>query len=197
MNERFFVLLIAALLPLCGRCADSPPSIAVFGEALGKRAPGSDSGSHLSVAIWPDGRIIWSRDRDRGGPPYLSGRIEPKQVQALLDRFDRESVFDARSFRHSWFGPDSSFTTIWLQSGKQHTRLQSWHEGFEERPNLVALSTGITSLEGRTREEALRADTKEYQRFRRIWADLRAAIAALVPKQGEAYTGSSELKLPK
>jgi hypothetical protein len=197
MNKRFFILCFAALLPLCGRGADSAPAVAVFDESLGLAAPGSDRGPRLRVEIWPDGRIIWSRDQRAGGPPFLSARIEPQKVQALLDRFERERVFDSKSFRHSWFGPDSSFTTIWLESTDRHTRLQSWHEGFEAQPHLVALSSGVTSLNGRTREDALRTDTKEYQRFRQIWSDLRGAIAALVPKHGDPYTGSTALKLPK
>ena len=197
MKQRILSIGLVVLLPLCGRCADSAPAIAVFNESLCLVFPGTDSSHRLSVALWPDGRIIWSRHQRRVGPPYAVARVEPQQIQALLDRFERERVFDDRSFRHSWFGPDSSFTTIWLQSGTQHTRLQSWHEGFETRPNLVALSSGVTTLDGRNREDALRGDTKEYQRFRRVWADLRTAIAALIPKQGDAYTGSTALKLPK
>ena len=158
-------------------------------------AAARDSG--LIAAIWGDGRVVWSRDQQRGGPPYFSARIEPPQVQALLDRFDGERVFDARSFRHSWLGPGSSFITIWLQSGTKHTQLQSWHEGFETQPDLVALSTGITSLKGRSRGEALRSDTEEYQRFRQVWAELRATVAALVPKNGDAYTGPTNLELPR
>ena len=197
MNERFLVFCLALVFPVIARCADSAPAVAVFGESLGLVAPGTDSGPHLIVGIWPDGRIVWSRDQQRGGSPYLSVRVEPQQVQALLDRFERERVCDAKSFRHSWFGPDSSITTIWLQSATQHTRLQSWHEGFEAQPHLVALSSGVTSLNGRTREDALRKDTTEYQRFRQIWSDLRSSISALVPKRGDAYTGSTALKLPK
>ncbi len=197
MNERFLVICFAVLLPLCGHCADSAPALAVFDESFGLVVPGTDTSPRLSVAIWQDGRIIWSRDQSRGGPPFLSARVEPQQVQALLDRFERERVFDAKSFRHSWFGPDSSFTSIWLQSATQHTRLQSWHEGFEMQPHLVALSSGVQPLNGRTREDALRKDTKEYQRFRQIWSDLRSSISALIPKHGDAYAGSTALNLPK
>jgi hypothetical protein len=197
MNKRFLLLCFTTLLPLFGHCADSAPAIAVFGESLGLVAPGTDTGPRLSVAIWQDGRIIWSHDQSKGGPPFFSARIEAQQVNALLERFERERVFDTKSFRHSWFGPDSSFTTIWLQSATRHTRLQSWHEGFEMQPYLVALSSGVASLDGRTREDALRSDTKEYQRFRQIWSDLRSAISTLIPKQGDAYTGSTALKLLK
>jgi hypothetical protein len=198
MNQRLFLFCLATLsLPQLARCGDSPPAVAIFEESLGRAAPRSDPSPRLQVAIWPDGQIIWANDQAKGGPPFLSARIEPRKVQALLDRFEREHVFDSKSFRHSWFGPDSSFTTIWLQSGTRHTRLESWHEGFEQRPNLVALSTGVTSLNGTSREEALRKDTEEYQRFRRIWSDLRSSVSALVPKHGEPYKGSTALKLPK
>lgn len=197
MNGRFLAICFAALIPLCGRCAEPTPAVAVFSESLGLVTPGTDTSPRLSVAIWPDGRIIWSRDQTRGGPPFSSARVEPQQIQALLDRFERERVFDARSFRHVWLGPDSSFTTIWLQSAVSHTRLQSWHEEIEIQPHLVALSSGGTPLNGRTREEALRKDTKEYQRFRQLWSDLRSSISALIPKHGDGFTGSTALNLPK
>jgi hypothetical protein len=185
---RFFILSLATLIPLTARCADSTPAVAIFQESLGLAHPGADSSHRLLVEIWPDGRIVWSRDQQRGGGPLLSARLEPRNVQALLDRLDRQDVFDAKSFRHSWVGPDSTFTTISLQSAARHTRLESWHEEFERQPNLVALSSGVTSLGGRTREEALKSDTKEYRQFRRVWADARSAIAALLPKQGDAYS---------
>ncbi|MEA3207429.1 MAG: hypothetical protein QOE70_486 [Chthoniobacter sp.] len=171
--------------------------LAVFVESHGLVAPGRDRGPTLMVAIWPDGRIVWSRDQLNGGAPFLTARVELRQVAALIERAEGDRVFEAGSFRHSWFGPDSAFTTIWVRSGNRHTRLQSWHEGFEQRPTLVALSSGVTSLAGRTREEALRSDTKEYQHFRRLWGDLRASIAALVPKQGTPYIEATKLDLPK
>ncbi len=197
MKPRFLVLYLAVLFPLLSYAAEQTPAIAIFIEAHDLVAPGAERKSGLIVAIWPNGRIVWSRDQQGGGTPYFTARVDRRSVQAVLDRVEGERVFDSRSFRHSWFGPDSTFTTIWLQSGARHTRLQSWHEGFEQRPTLVALSTGVTTLDGVTREEALRRDTKEYQRFRRIWADLRAGVSALVPRHGQPYNGSTELTLPK
>jgi hypothetical protein len=196
MKLPILILWLAVAFPFMARCADSAPAIAVF-TSSGLPLPGIDSNPHLIVGIWPDGRMIWSRDQRSGGRPYLSARVEPKSVQALLDRFERENVFDEKDFRHSWVGPDSPFTTIWLQSGDRQTRLESWHEQFETQPHLVALSIGVTALNGRTRENALQNDTKEYQRFRQIWADLRNAVATLIPKHGRVYTGPTALDLGK
>ena len=192
MKQWLLALCLALLLPPVGRGADSAPAVAIFSRLSGLPRVGGEAElrPRASVTVWPDGRIIWARDQSRGGPPFLSAHIAPQQVQALLDRFAREGVFDARSFQHAQYGPDSYVTTIWLQSGTRHTRLDSWHENYEGRSNLVASSHGIAPLNGRTREDVLRHDTKDYQRFRHTWAELRRAIGALIPKHGEAYSGS-------
>src|SRR5687767_13791977 len=79
-------------------------------------APPSD---RLVLAIWPDGRAVWSADRVRGGPPYFEGRVEPKRVTALLDRFDREGLFADETLNRAHFGPDSQFNTVLVKSGKR------------------------------------------------------------------------------
>ena len=109
MKQWLLALCLALLFPLFGRGADSAPAVAIFSRLTGLPRAGGESElrPRASMTVWPDGRIIWARDQSRGGPPFLSARIEPQQVQALLDRFAREGVFDARSFHHAQYGPDS------------------------------------------------------------------------------------------
>ena len=45
--------------------------LAIYPEDLG-RAPRDPA---LILAIWPDGQIVWSKDRLKGGAPYYAGRI--------------------------------------------------------------------------------------------------------------------------
>jgi len=185
------------LLPLIGRCVEAAPAIAVFTESMGRVATGTDRGPHFLTTVWSDGRIVWSRDQQKGGAPYLTARIEPTRVQELLKQFDERGVFKKPGLRRSWFGPDSSFHAICLSSGDRQTRLATWHEGFERNPNLVVINGGVTSLNGRNRDEVIRSDTKEFQEFRRVWSELRAAITALIPADGQPYSGAMIFKLPQ
>jgi hypothetical protein len=49
----------------------------------------------------------------------------------------------------------------------------------------VALSYGVTNLDGRTREDALAHEPADFLEFRRAWADVKASIRAALPKDGE------------
>ena len=196
MNRPYLLLLAALLLPLTGRCDESTPAIAVFTESMGLVTPGTDSGRHFLTTVWSDGRIVWSRDQQKGGPPYLTGQIAPERVQELLKQFDQRGVFTKRELRRSWFGPDSSYHAISLTLGTQQTRLATWHERFERNPNLVVINGGVTSLDGRNRDEVIRSDTSEFKEFRGVWNELRAAITALIPADGKPYSGAMTFKLP-
>jgi hypothetical protein len=197
MNRPFLLLVIALLFPLIGRCAEAVPAIAVFTESMGLVAPGTDSGPHFLTTVWSDGRIVWSRDQQSGGAPYLVARIEPARVQELLNQFDERGVFKKPGLRRSWFGPDSSYHAICLTAGNRKTRLATWHELFERNPKLVVINGGVTSLDGRNRDEVIHNDTKEFQEFRRVWSDLRSAITSLIPADGEPYSGAMTFKLPQ
>ena len=149
------------------------------------------------MAAWPDGKLVWSQDQTKGGPPFQFAQIDPATIQAMLNRFEKEAVFKKGGPRRSWFGPDSSYHSIWLKSGEQHTKIQTWHELFEVNPKLIAINGGITSLNGQNREEVIQADTKEFQAFRKLWTDLRTSISALIPKEGKPYDEPLQLNLPK
>jgi len=45
------------------------------------------------------------------------------------------------------------------------------------------------------RDDVIRNDTKAFGQFRQVWSDLRAAIAALIPRAGEPYPGAMDFKL--
>jgi hypothetical protein len=147
-------------------------------------------GPNLIAAIWGDGKVVWSRDRVLGGAPYLAGRVDPKKFTDLVARLQRDGVFADERLGDLHFGPDSRHTNIVVNSGKRRLKLQSWHELFEQNEKLVATSRGISSLEGRRREDVLREDTAEYRHFRSTWDRIRAAVADLVPTQGEPIDGT-------
>lgn len=189
-----FSLLLA--FPVCSRAADlGTPTVAVITE--GGNLGAEDSKPKIVVGIWPDGRIIWSRDSIRGGPPYLSATIPNVRLAELLGSIEAQHLFGDRYLSQGQFGPDSAFTTIWVQADGRRLKMRSWHELYETNPKVVALSNGLTALGGRTREDALRADKKDYQRYRSVWANLRKQISTLIPSEGEAYPQPIELELPE
>jgi hypothetical protein len=195
MSQRFAPYLFGLLLTVISAYGQGLPAVAVFTEdwSLGS----TNIGPRFLTAVWPDGRIIWARNQQEGGPPYLTAKIEPVKVQTLLEQFAKPGVFDKPGLRRSWFGPDSSFQVIWLQSGTNTTRLETWHELFERNPKLVVISGGVTTLNRRKREDVIRTDSKEFRDFRQLWTDLRAAVTGLIPADGRDYWGTLELKIPR
>lgn len=78
----------------------------------------------------------------------------------------------------SWgsFGPDSAYREIVFFSRGRKIQLSSWHPIYEQDPNLVASSEGLTSLAGKTREEFLAQDDPEYVAQRRAFDDIEARL---------------------
>jgi hypothetical protein len=142
------------------------------------------TGPQVLVAVWSDGRVVWSKDDREGGPPYREGRIPVERVRKLLDAQAATGVFGDAALDRAHFGPDSHFTVIAAADGRRRLCLRSWHELFEANPNLVATEGGVTALEGRDRAAVLAAQPEAYRRYRRTWADLRAAIRGLIPAEG-------------
>ncbi len=161
---------------------------AVYVLDHGRGAP--PRGPNRIAASWGDGHVVWSRARLRGGAPYLSARIDPQALAALVERLERDGTFADEDLAHVRFGPDSAFTTILVRAGERRLKLQSWHELFEENDKLVATSRGITALDGRKRADVLREDAADYRRFRAEWDALRTAVAGMIPRQGTASSGT-------
>jgi len=201
--KTLFVLSIVLMLVFCttGQSLAEPvtkamPSIALTIEGGGMNADWKSYPRILMVA-WPDGRVVWSVDQKEGGPPFREASVNPSSIQATLTKFEKIGVFQKDSFRHSWFGPDSPYHSIWLCQGGKHTRVETWHELFETNPNLVVVSGGVTSLDGRKRADMIASDTKEFQEFRKLWSDLRSELMDLTPKNGTPLGGPLKLELPR
>lgn len=132
----------------------------------------------LVLAAWPDGHIVWSEDRIRGGAPYRAGQIGKKAVMSLLSRFEREAVFSDNKLAKPNFGPDSEFTTILLKFGRKQLQMRSWHELYDGE---------------RSRFEDLRKEPSElFYRF--AWSEIRAAAVMLVPDDSNRVEGKVRMK---
>ena len=137
------------------------------------------------VALWADGRIVWSDNSIEGGPPYREATLEPARVEELLKNLEERDVFaDPGLSSRLYFGPDSTWSAIVVLHDGKYLNMQSWHELFEQRPNLVGTAQGITSLGQRSREEVLADQPEEYREFRRVWSVVKEALLALIPGEG-------------
>ena len=70
----------------------------------------------------------------------------------------------------------------------------SWHELAEQNPGTVAASSGLTSSRGKSREEFLKTDDKNYLKYRALWGKMRTDVASLIPKTGERRDLSFEMR---
>lgn len=166
------------------------PVLAIYPEdhGMGERDPES-----LVVAIWTDGRVVWSKDRLNGGAPYLAGRIDAEDVRSLLSRFEQDGLFADETLGNARFGPDSAYTTLLVRSGKKQLQMKSWHEVFEANGKAVAGRHGVSGLEGRRRLEALRNEPADYLFYRFVWSETRGRIIDLIPNEGKPVEGTVEV----
>jgi len=202
------------LLLLCGMLAGCSQKSSVgspFHKRMVDLSAGQDKGlsaisienypsmgkTRVVMVVWPDGRIIWSKDSMKGGPPLLEGTVDPAKVRQVLEKLEGDGLFTkpANSLFH--VGPDASSHLIHLHSGKKEAKLVSWHELYEVNPKVVATSHGLGTLGDRKREDVLRGDTKEYQEFRKLWSEIRKLSADLIPKEGKPFTQPLDDARPK
>lgn len=141
------------------------------------------------VALWADGKIVWSEDQKDGGAPYRTAKMDAEKLRAFLAKLEQQGLFKKGPDFLRHFGPDGSYHGIRVRSGKKVVELASWHELYERNPKTVATSHGLEGLDGRDRAELLKGDTKDYQEFRRLWLELRVFVKGLVPKEGAKFEG--------
>jgi hypothetical protein len=135
------------------------------------------------LLVWKEGRIVWSPDLLKGGPPYREGKVAPERVKKVLSDLDRRGVFKY-SGRREHYGPDYPYTTIAIAVGTKRLSVSSWHEYAEKGSTVVATAGGLALLEGRDRARVLASEPESYRQFRKVWADLRAGLATLIPDRG-------------
>ena len=186
-----FLLLVAFQLGSSVMAApEIPPAIAVSIH------PHEEPVSVLA-AVWADGTIVWSEDKEDGGPPFLTAKIDPAKTKEFLAKLEKEGVFKKSPDFQIEYGPDASYHEINLLNGKRYVCFGSWHELFERNPKVVASSHGLSSLEGRTREQVLKEDTQSYRDFRKLWKEVRDFTNTLIPEKGEPYKGELKFKYPQ
>jgi hypothetical protein len=160
--------------------------------------PGAVLGADGTVILvaWPDGRLIWSADHVFGGAPYRTGRIDPKKLGALVDRFERDGVFaDKRLEKDGVVGIHSWYLTILIRFGKHQFKMESGHEGWEEGGWHVEDGLGVRSLNGRRRLEILRNESKpDWLFYRFVWSETKGRLIDLIPAESTPTDGKPFMK---
>ena len=167
--------------------ASDTPVILLYDESGG--IPEGKSPPPLEVAVWGDGRIVW-----RASGALLQSRVDTGKMNDLLQRLHEDGVFGNGNVECIRFGPDAAYQVVDVRLSDRKLWLASWHELAEQSPNVVATSFGLESLNGRKRDAVLAADSADYQRFRRVWADIRTTVKSWAPPSGEPFNGEVSLR---
>jgi hypothetical protein len=145
----------------------------------------------ILAVVWSDGTmLVRTREENRFGYRQLS--VPRKEVDRFRAAVSQQIAAYGDGADESFVVLDQGFRGIWAQGSHGGMLMESVHEVVEENSNLVALSYGVRVLEvGKTREDAIAADTKEYQRFREVWQHLRLLSGELVA-HGRARSGDGK-----
>lgn len=165
--------------------------LAVYRENWGLASSG---GPYLILAFWPDGTVVWSEDRLRGGPPYREGRVAPTKIAALFKQFERAGIFGDSKLAEDKFGPDSQFTVLYLKHGAKQLQMRSWHELQEASGDWVGTAGSSAFLNGRSRAEVLRKEPPEFLYYRMVWSEVRAALSEALPAGGTPSSGKPYMR---
>ena len=101
------------------------------------------------------------------------GRAYDKSDKLVPAVFEKLEAIDKLE-RTSFVVPDSGYVTIVAEKDGRRLESSSCHTLFEANPNLVALSGGVTILDGKTRREALADAPEDFLEFRRLWEEALA-----------------------
>jgi hypothetical protein len=155
---------------------------------------GSHGHPSLVVAVWSDGRAVWSHDRNRGGGPYQTAKLPKAAVRATLVRLKRDGVFGQSELRRPWLGAEPSFTTVFLRFEGQELQMRSWHEPAELSGLVIATESGLEPLRNASRFHRLREQSSEYLFFRFAWNEVTRAIFDILPVAGEGIMGKTVME---
>ncbi len=126
LTQTFAQQIISSDALVFAENSTTPPAVSIvynqsdipyFNQRNGKPSHG------LVLCIWPDGRAVWSHDMEEGGPPFLTGRVDPKRLQEFLRSARAKGLFT----RTSWFarGIDLPHQDANIIDGADHVTVDS------------------------------------------------------------------------
>jgi hypothetical protein len=157
-------------------------------------SPVREKPTGLVLAVWPDGKAVWSEDSIRGGPPFREGRVDPKRVKALLSKFDRDGYFDEKTLANRGIPLHSAHHALLIADGKRKLVIVTHHEFMDEildRPGMGRDGSRLADL----RQQAVREDASRlWLLFRIVWGETRYLLADILPRESQPATGSQVIE---
>jgi hypothetical protein len=156
------------------------PLLAIF------TMPGESAGAPCGIItlIWPNGRILWSRDGLRGGPPYYEDTLQQQEEEGLVATLRELGVFEDPSLTGVSGELEQSFVVISGIHGGKGFCMASGHEFEQASVRHVQTTSGIgetrdARAQGPSVKEAV-ADT----RYGDIWVSIRSRVRRLSDRPG-------------
>ena len=173
-------LLLGVFVIAAGAAEAKPPFLAIWQDKGGKR---SESGApYLRVAIWDDGRILFTTNPHKWGHTLREGRITVARVAVLKKAVEGTGIFELPGY--CYLVPDSAVNCLIADVGTKRQMLY-WDE--VERPNY-----------------GINIDPKPHHRkFMACWKAVNRLALEAVPRNSNASaeafvrpSASWRLKLP-
>lgn len=140
----------------------SCPSIFIFsGETFG-------AFGDVILCVWRYGRVVWSEDQLRGGPPYFEGKIPPKMVEEILDEIEDAGSFDDPFLNAVNLAVDPTLTIVALI-----------------RKNKVLCMEAARNRKGDGLEES--------EDYCKAYFRIRELLGSLIPAEGKAINFNYEI----
>lgn len=122
----------------------------------------------IVVAVWPNGRIVWSRPAlkktDRKDLRFFEAKIPASRVQSVLRRFEKAGAFRIKRF--TWLKTHFGYTNLSIQ-----TKGKSVNWGHSTSPKVG---------------EGPFQDQSEWDRAVPAWNLVMKEAKALIPSQGKS-----------
>ena len=130
----------------------------------------------LIVAIWADGKAIWSRNRILGGAPYFSSTIPPKQVESVFSAISRNGYQDSPNLKVQRGFTSGQTSHLFIGAEGDTTEIVSCHDIYESGGDTFSSLNGLVPIKGESRVGLLQKESVENLHFRVCWLELKELI---------------------
>jgi hypothetical protein len=142
------------------------------------------------LAVWRDGKAIYSKDRIQGGTPYFQTTVTQERIHELFAVLDKSGEFRGTRFEYRSGGFASIDTILHVHDGDKLLHLETCHEIEEQNPDAIATDDTVFYLDGTDREKIIRQWSGQYKKFRKTWSMARNEIDKLIqPKETDPEVG--------
>lgn len=139
------------------------PAIIIYTENFGL------GGQHVIVSVWRSGRIVWSKNQHKGGPPYFEGKIPSVMVTKILNELEDSGFLDDPFLNVINLDVSPKLEVISVIAGNKVLCMEASH-GFGE--------------DGEDRVYGSVHDSKHYCK---AWVRIRNLVGSLIPTQGKEF----------